>query len=83
MGTTGLRQAARRIGSSVDASNSLHQELATEGSSAEKVASLIELPEDTHFIRARGFIRKALREDGVARRIEKLVARLLIPAPAA
>jgi hypothetical protein len=60
-----------------DPSDSLHQELAAEGLRAEKVAALVELPENLHFIRARGLIRKALREDSVAGRIEKLVARLL------
>lgn len=60
-----------------DPSDPLHQELAAEGLRAEKVAALVELPENMHFIRARGIIRKALREDGVADRIEKLVARLL------
>jgi len=64
-----------------ESSNPLHQELATEGSRAEKIAALVELPEDTHFIRARGLIRKALREDGVAQRIEKLVAKLLAKRP--
>ena len=60
-----------------DPSNPLHRELAAEGPRAEKVAAQVELPEGMHFIRARGLIRKSLREDGVADRIEKLVARLL------
>ncbi len=58
-------------------SNPLHLELAHEGARAEKVAARVELSDGIHFIRARGIIRKALREEGVGDRIEKLVRRLL------
>lgn len=79
-GQFGARHFDKLLAESIpvfDPSNALHQELATEGLRAEKVAAAVELPESTHFIRVRGVIRKALRGDGVAERIEKLVARLL------
>jgi hypothetical protein len=79
-GQFGARHFDKLLAASIpefDPSDPLHQELAAEGLRAEKVAALVELPENLHFIRARGLIRKALREDGVAERIEKLVARLL------
>jgi hypothetical protein len=60
-----------------DASNPLHQELAAETPRAEKIAAQVELPEGIHFVRARSLIRAALKTDGVADRIEKLVVRLL------
>lgn len=57
--------------------NAIRSELAQEGIKAEKVAAQVKLPDSVHFIRARAIIRKALKEDGVADRIDKLVARLL------
>jgi hypothetical protein len=83
-GQFGARHFDKLLAESIpefEPSNPLHQKLAAEGTRAEKVAALVELPEATHFIRARGLIRKALREDGVAGRIEKLVARLLTKRP--
>lgn len=62
---------------SYDASNPLQQELAKAVAHAEKVAASVPLKEETHFVSARRLIRKALQEDGVAHRIDGLVAELL------
>ena len=43
----------------------------------EEVASSVKLGEGMHFIRTRQYIRKALVEDGVSQKIDKLVAELL------
>jgi hypothetical protein len=59
------------------ASNPLHQKLARAAARAEKVAAAVPLKEGTHFVRARQLIRRALQEDGVAQRIDQLVAKLL------
>jgi BarA-like signal transduction histidine kinase len=61
-----------------DPSNMLHQELSKAAAHAEKVAAAVMLKEGTHFVRARQIIRAALREDGIAQRIDELVAELLI-----
>ncbi|MBI2172525.1 MAG: hypothetical protein HYU30_11035 [Chloroflexi bacterium] len=58
-------------------SNVLHQELAKAAAHAEGLAAAVPLKEGTHFVRARQFIRKALQEDSVAGRIDRLVAALL------
>ena len=50
---------------------------ATAARRAEKVAAQVPLKEGIHFIRARALIRKALAEDGISGRIDKLVERLL------
>jgi hypothetical protein len=55
----------------------LHRDLAAAARHAEEVAAQVALKEGMHFVRARGVIRKALAEDGVSGRIDKLVARLL------
>ena len=56
----------------------LHQELASAAAHAEYVASSVEgLPERMGFVRHRQIIRAALREDGVAKTIDDLVAQLL------
>ena len=60
-----------------DAQAPLHLELAAEAARAEEVAAAVELEEGTHFVRARSYIRAALRADGVAERIDGLVAQLL------
>lgn len=60
-----------------DGSIQLHADLAGEGAEAERVAALVELPEDVRFQRARKLIRNALSENGVAGRIDALVERLL------
>ncbi|MDO8615495.1 MAG: N-6 DNA methylase [Dehalococcoidia bacterium] len=57
--------------------NRLHQRLARAGARAEQVAARVELREGEHFVRARQRIRAALREDGVAGEIDRLVAELL------
>lgn len=61
----------------------LHVELAEAGAGAEKVAAGVAIPEDTGFIRARQAIRSVLRDDGIAGRIDRLVARLLFHDEAA
>ncbi len=60
-----------------DASAPLHRDLAEAARQAEAVAAKVGLPEGVHFVRARRLIREALRDDGVAQRIDALVARLL------
>ncbi|MGH8014387.1 MAG: N-6 DNA methylase, partial [Candidatus Binataceae bacterium] len=60
-----------------DQSDHLHMDLAVQAAHAEKVAAAVVLPEDIHFIRARGMIRDALRGDGVSMRIDALVERIL------
>jgi hypothetical protein len=55
----------------------LHLELAAAAARAEKVAAEVALPEGCKFQRARGLVRKALKEVGVADEIDELVARLL------
>lgn len=55
----------------------LHRSLATGARRAEKVAAQVPLKQGTYFVRARTLIRKALAEDGVSARIDKLVQRLL------
>ena len=60
-----------------DAQEALHLELAAEAARAEQVAAQVELQEGMHFVRARRDIRAALAMDGVAQRIDGLVAQLL------
>jgi SAM-dependent methyltransferase len=60
-----------------DAGNELHQRLASAAERAERVAAEVQLPEGEHFVRARQRIREALREDGVAAEIDRLVGELL------
>ena len=60
-----------------DAQDALHLELAAEALRAEEVASAVSLKEGTHFVKARGEVRAALAADGVAGRIDGLVAQLL------
>jgi hypothetical protein len=60
-----------------DPAVALHGELSAAAAHAEQVAASVPLGEGTRFVRARGVIRHALREDGVAARIDALVARLL------
>ena len=59
------------------ASEPLHRQLAEAARRAEEVAADVELREGMHFVTARRRIREALREDGVAGRIDELVAQLL------
>ena len=60
-----------------DGSVALHRELAGAAEQAERVAATVELKEGAYFVTARKHIRKALREDGIAGRIDALVGRLL------
>lgn len=66
-----------------DAGVALHRALAAAGREAERVAGMVDLVEGERFQRARKRVRDALIEDGVAIEIEKLVDKLLGPAPAA
>jgi hypothetical protein len=60
-----------------DANNPLHTDIAKTAREAEALAASVPLPENTKFQHARGLVRAALTEAGVARRINALVARLL------
>jgi hypothetical protein len=60
-----------------DPSISLHTDLAAAGGEAEKIAAVVELPDDIHFQTARRRVREALTESGVAEQIDELVNRLL------
>ena len=55
----------------------LHRDLAAAGAEAEQVAASVPLDLAAHFTRQRRAIRDALIADGIARRIDALVARLL------
>jgi hypothetical protein len=55
----------------------LHAEIVAAAAHAEKVAVEVAIPANTGFIRARQAIRSALQDDGIAERIDRLVARLL------
>ncbi len=60
-----------------DASDPLHNAIADAAREAETIAARVPLPENIKFQRARGLVRAALTEAGVAQRINTLVARLL------
>jgi SAM-dependent methyltransferase len=60
-----------------DGSVKLHRELADAAGNAERVAAGVALPERGGFIKARQIIREALRQDGIAGRIDALVTELL------
>ena len=60
-----------------DAQDALHLELAAQALRAEEVALAVNLEEGMYFVKARGEIRTALAADGVAGRIDRLVAQLL------
>jgi SAM-dependent methyltransferase len=55
----------------------VHEELVAAARQAERVAASVDLAEAGNFIRARGLVRAALERDGVASRIDALVASLL------
>ncbi len=57
--------------------NVLHQQLARAAGTAERVANDVPLKEGEYFVATRRRIRAALAEDGVAERLEELVAKLL------
>lgn len=65
-----------------DAANPLHNALAKGAAKAEKLAAKVELKEGEHFPRTRKRIRQALIANGVAAKIEELVAQLIGVAPA-
>jgi hypothetical protein len=60
-----------------DRRDPLHNAIADAAREAEAIAASVPLPEGVKFQRARGLIRAALTEAGVAQRIDALVARLL------
>jgi len=60
-----------------DAKIGLHRDLGDAAAEAEKLAATAELPEAAKFQRARGLIRAALAEAGIAQKIDALVATLL------
>jgi hypothetical protein len=60
-----------------DGNDKLHLELAKAAAKAKALAAAVELPEGVKFQRARGLIRAALVEAGLAQKIDALVARLL------
>lgn len=62
-----------------DAREPLHAELAAAGREAERVAASVAIPERTSFVRSRTAIRAALRDNGMAARIDRLVDDLLGP----
>ena len=66
-----------------DAGQRLHRDLAAAAKRAGKVAAAVELKKGEHFTRTRARIRRALVADGVAGRIEAMVAELIGVAPAA
>jgi hypothetical protein len=62
-----------------EARQALHQDLATAGRRAEALAGQVALPDGVKFQRARGLIRDALTQAGMAATVDTLVARLLAP----
>jgi len=60
-----------------NSTDKLHRSLARAAKHAEEVASTVQISEGTRFITARQRIRAALSEDGVAEKIDRLVAELL------
>lgn len=65
-----------------DPKKATHRALAAAGEEAEQAASAVELVENERFVAARKRVRRALVENGVAGRIEKLVGKLLGPEQA-
>jgi hypothetical protein len=59
------------------AANPLHDAIAEAASEAESIAAAVPLRENIKFQRARGLIRAALIEAGIAQRIDALVVKLL------
>ena len=60
-----------------DPANKLHRDLCKAAVAAEEVAVKVALPEGVKFQRARGLVRKALADAGIAKTINGLVAKLL------
>ena len=61
--------------------NSLHKSLAEAAHEAEQIAAAVPLKEGEHFTRTRRRIRDALKEQGLAQKIDTMVAALLGPVP--
>jgi SAM-dependent methyltransferase len=55
----------------------LHRDLAEVAKEAEEISAAVALPEGAKFQRARGLVRAALTEAGIAQRVDMLVAKLL------
>jgi hypothetical protein len=66
-----------------DPADPLHTSLSKAAARAEKLAALVEIKDGEHFTRTRKRIRQALIANGIAGKIEALVAELLGTAPAA
>ena len=66
-----------------NASEFVHNELASAAAEAERISATIELHNAVKFQRARKLIRDALTESGVAGHIDQLVAQLLDQSPPA
>jgi len=62
-----------------DPREGLHAELAAAGQAAEAIAARVAIPDNTPFARARGLVRQALRDDGIAGCIDAIVDQLLGP----
>ena len=60
-----------------DAAATLHNELGDAAKHAEEVAGQVPLSEGIYFVKSRRLVREALADDGVATRIDRLVATLL------
>jgi hypothetical protein len=60
-----------------DANNPVHNAIAEAAREAEVIAASLPLPENIKFQRARGLVRAALTDAGVAQQVDALVARLL------
>lgn len=59
-----------------DSKNALHKEIAQASKRASRVAAKVDIA-GLFFTRARSLIREAVRKDGVAQEIERLIQRLL------
>jgi hypothetical protein len=55
----------------------LHRDLAAAAEAAEEIAAAVALPEGVKFQRARALVRSALKDAGLADRVDALVAQLL------
>jgi len=60
-----------------ESTSELHRALATAATEAERIAAAVPLSEGAYFTRRRRAIRDALKETGVAQKIDRLVGRLL------
>ena len=61
--------------------NGLHKSLAEAAHEAEQIAAAVPLKEGEYFTRTRGRIRDALKDQGLAQKIDTMVAALLGPVP--